>query len=777
MKKTNTKQSSQSKVKIKEQKNISISELPFWVAGLVFLATTLIFFGEQLFGSAYFWEDFIRYVYPTQAFAAREALSGPIPFWNPFTFSGMPFIADIAVGFFYPLNRLLSLFVSGDGYLPFSALQILIVLHFFIAQISIYFLLRYWKISSVASIISSIAYAFSMLMVVRVIHPMIVQHFAWFPLVILFYLKGLEKKNIKYSIISGIILGLSMLAGHPQISLYEGLFLAFFFIVYFIYLFKNKENSAKGIIYFISCGVLPIIIASGIFLVQLLPSQELTDYSQRKEMSYEAASEGSLQLSQVCSAVVPKVFGYSDGSYKMDVPFYLKFDGQLQSHFFWETAFYFGIVILILGLFGISVSYKTKTGLTLLIIAIFGFLYSLGNNGFIHSIFYNLPFFSTFRNPARMMFFVLIAFCFFAGFGFDELWKKIKDSKTLLRFSITAAIPLFIAILVALGLVQSSFEAPAEMISKISSYGTTTLVFILLSYIIVFLMQRGLFKPLAAGFALAVLLFIDLYLAGASFNKSEQNPKELYAVDSQLKQMLQAKAPNDIFRVNMRMYEPIRYRVMEDNQGMIDKIMLFEGYNQLMLERTSPPIEGKQIKDLLNIKYEIGFDSVRNSAAFFERPDYFPRCWLAYQVIESSSEAVGDLMKNTQFDYTKQVVLEKAVSLAMPDSLEIDSSDYAVCLEYENNYIKYKVKNKTNAVLVFSEVWYPAWNGYIDGKQTEVLRANYCLRAIPIPAGEHQVELKFESSAFSTGFLVSALTLGISLLGLVFLQFFGKRKE
>ena len=95
------------------------------------------------------------------------------------------------------------------------------------------------KISSVASIISSIAYAFSLLIVVRVIHPMIVEHLAWFPLVILFYLKGIERKKLKYSIISGLILGLSMLAGHPQISLYEGLFLAFFLIVYFIYSLKN----------------------------------------------------------------------------------------------------------------------------------------------------------------------------------------------------------------------------------------------------------------------------------------------------------------------------------------------------------------------------------------------------------------------------------------------------------------------------------------------------------------------------------------------------------
>ncbi len=55
-----------------------------------------------------------------------------------------------------------------------------------------------------------------------------------------------------------------------------------------------------------------------------------------------------------------------------------------------------------------------------------------------------------------------------------------------------------------------------------------------------------------------------------------------------------------------------------------------------MLERTSPPIDGKQIRDLLNVKYEIGFDSARNSAAFFDRKGFFQRAWLAYEAIESS---------------------------------------------------------------------------------------------------------------------------------------------
>lgn len=115
-----------------------IKEFPIWIPILFFALTTIIFFSSQLFGSTFFWEDFIEYVYPTQTFAARESAGFVIPFWNPYIFSGMPFIADLQTGFFYPLNRVLNFFVSSDGSLSVWGLQFITILHFFIAQIGFF---------------------------------------------------------------------------------------------------------------------------------------------------------------------------------------------------------------------------------------------------------------------------------------------------------------------------------------------------------------------------------------------------------------------------------------------------------------------------------------------------------------------------------------------------------------------------------------------------------------------------------------------------------------
>ena len=347
-------------------------DLPLWVVACVFIATTFIFFMSQLLGSSFFWEDFVRAVYPSQAFAAREWLADGIPFWNPYTFNGSPFFADVQIGFFYPFNRLMSLFVASDGTLPVAAVQSIIILHFFISQFGLYLLSRSFKISSIGSIIAAISYSFSMLMICHVFHPMMIYHLAWFPWVVWLFYRALHQQKIKYGILAGLIFGMSLLAGHPQTALYEAFFLLLFFIVYSLHSLAKKEWNAMALVWSIIRVAVPMLIAVGIFAVQYLPSAELADLSQRDEITFEKASEGSLQLKQVYSTISPKIFGTVSGSTDKST-YYLQFKNNSQSYFFWETSFYFGLAALLLGIIGIAAFANTKLGITLIILMIFCF--------------------------------------------------------------------------------------------------------------------------------------------------------------------------------------------------------------------------------------------------------------------------------------------------------------------------------------------------------------------------------------------------------------------
>jgi len=749
----------------KQIKQIELKDFPFWIPITIFSITTIIFFWDQLTGKTFFWEDFVEQFYPLQTFAAQAFSNWTIPFWNPYTFCGMPFFSDLQVGFLYPLNRLTMLFLDSSGHLSVWGLQFIIILHFFISQINMYFLLKHLKVSSIGSVIASISYAFSLSMVLHVIHPMMVYHLAWFPLVILYFLKGMSENKIKYGIFSGLIFGISMLAGHPQTILYQALFLGLMYLWFIIADIRKDGFKVKQSIKSIIGGLLPFIISVLIFTVQYLPSQDLANLSKRADATYEAATEGSLEFGQIYSSLTPKLFGFTDGTGDKSVPYHL--DNQ-PYYYYWDTAFYFGLTALLLGLIAIVTGYKNRMTAFLIFIAVFGFLFALGDNFVLFKIFYNLPFFGLLRIPARIMFYSVIAFSILAGFGFDSLLKNISNKRYLIKIILISALPLLFSILIASGSLQKALDTPEQYISAIQSFGTITLVFILCIIVVLLLMQKSILKPLAAGVILIILTFFDLYTQGASFNSSPNNPEDSYKIDKSLKDLFVAKDKNNLFRVSMRHYNP-SYMAMMRNQGLIDKIMLVEGYNQLVFNHIPPPTDVKTIHDLYNVKYEISFNQATQQFGFVERQGYFPRVWVTYNTIISSPEKIKTTMQGTAIDYSKIVVLEENIGLnnSNYDSTTVGKVNVT---DFINNGLSCKVRTPKAGVLVFSEIWYPDWKVYIDGVKSKLLKANYSFCAVEVPKGNHKVELKYESDKFITGLYLMLAAITLSILGLILLR-------
>lgn len=775
--------------------NFRIKDLPIWAILPVFILTTVIFFWSSLSGTTFFWEDFVRFVYPVQSYAAKTYSQGLIPFWNPYSFGGMPFLADLQTGFFYPFNRMLSWFLDAKGNLPIGALQFVIILHYFISQVNFYFLGRKLKISSWGSMIGAISYSFSLMMICHAIHPMIVEHLAWLPLVAMFLIKAVDESKLKYGLWGGLIYGMSMLSGHPQFTLYEALLLGFIFIWRIILKFKNNSSKAdqtngnntekpannliKPVISIIS-AILIFGIGAGIFCIQYFPANELAKLSQRNEMTYQKASEGSLQFRQVFTSVAPKAYGYRDGGAKEDVPFYLP---GAQAHYYWETAFYFGIVALTLGFFALIAGFKDSSVKFLGIISIFGFLFALGSNGFLFDIFFGLPLFSNFRNPARMMFMVIFAFSLLSGIGFDLLWKHLKDKGTSLKLVIGTAVPLFLAVLIASNSISAT---PAEYATQVASYGSNALIITIITFAIAFSINKKFMPAYIGGALLVILAFIDLSIAGVSFNQSDTNPEDMYKgvfkENPQLQSMLTPNPPQNLFRVNMRLYDANGRTIakpMEDNQGMLDRIMLVEGYNPLILQRVNPPIKDiSKIVDLKNVKYQMGIDSVHKALTFLDKKDYYPRAWLVSKANVINADNVESSMKSNDYNYRREVVIEENPDLPLSNSL--DSLPDPVCKEYGINQMTFESNAPENSIMVFSEIWYPAWKVYIDDKQAKMLRADYCFRAVSIPSGKHDVRLVYESETYASGKTITITVLILSVLGLISTYVFGfysKKKQ
>lgn len=746
------------KTQIKTDSNttkIQINEFSdYYFIGL-FALTTIIFFSGQLFGISFFWEDFVEYVLPVQTYAANAASDGTIPFWNPYIFSGMPFLADLQVGFFYPFNRLLSLFIDSNGHLSVWGLQFILIIHFFFAQVTMYYLMKRLKISQFGSTIGAIAYSFSMIMVCHVIHPMIIYHLAWFPLVFMLLIIALDESDYRYGIAAGLVLGTSMLSGHPQATLYVAFFLGLYYIWYIASNFKKSDKS-KFLVSIIA-GFVTFIVALGVFQIQFMTSSELADLSIRAEMTSHESAQGSMEIKQILNFVNPHQYGKITGNPETANPndtFSISLtSGEKTPYFYyWETAFYFGLLTFLLGLIGIVTTFRSKMTKFLVIVMSFGFLYALGSNFFVHEILYNLPFFGQFRNPARMMLYAVLAMSLLSGFGFDSL-MKLSFSDIKQKVYITIGVTGILVISALLGLLSGS----DNFYPSISS-----VIYFILGSVIVFLAIMKKLNYVLAGSAIVVILFIDLYLAAGDFNASKDNPEETFSVDSKMLKSFTSNLPDDIFRVNTRSYNP-PYMATKRNQGMIDRFMNTEGYNPLVLQRVNPSLNSSdEIYDLLNVKYILKVDNQTNQPFFEENINRMPNAWLVNKAQIFTADEVSNKMKSGNFDYTKEVILESPISINLDPNSEIKSK--VVCKEYSANYLHYDILNsESNVMLVLSEIWYPAWKVYVDGRPAKLHRANYSLRAIEVPKGASKIELKFESESFTMGMWITIITLLLSI--------------
>ncbi len=99
---------------------------------------------------------------------------------------------------------------------------------------------------------------------------------------------------------------------------------------------------------------------------------------------------------------------------------------------------------------------------------------------------------------------------------------------------------------------------------------------------------------------------------------------------------------------------------------------------------------------------------------------------------------------------------------------------------YRTNEESYTVRSSGGGVVVFSSIWYgPDWKAYVDGKEVPHVRADYVLRALSVPAGEHKVVFKVEGHAYTTAkpiMLASSVLILLLVLGALFLEWRASRK-
>ena len=148
------------------------------------------------------------------------------------------------------------------------------------------------------------------------------------------------------------------------------------------------------------------------------------------------------------------------------------------------------------------------------------------------------------------------------------------------------------------------------------------------------------------------------------------------------------------------------------------------------------------VLNMLNARYFI-FPLEGGQTVPLRNPFALGNAWFVDEVqyVNNANEEIEAIHG---IDPLHQIVVDKRFESIVKASSASDSTCSITLTAYEPNDLKYEVNSSKGGTVVFSEIYYPGWQAYIDGEKVEHGRANYILRAMNVPAGQHVVEFKFD---------------------------------
>jgi uncharacterized membrane protein YfhO len=133
--------------------------------------------------------------------------------------------------------------------------------------------------------------------------------------------------------------------------------------------------------------------------------------------------------------------------------------------------------------------------------------------------------------------------------------------------------------------------------------------------------------------------------------------------------------------------------------------------------------------------------------------------------VQQAQNADDEITRLGTIDPQHTALVDARYYNAVSDAARPDSSASVKLNGYRSNDLSYTVKSKDGGVVVFSEIWYgPDWVAEIDGKPAPYVRADYVLRAMKVPAGEHTVRFHIVSRPYLIGGRIASISSFVLLL-------------
>lgn len=453
---------------------------------------------------------------------------------------------------------------------------------------------------------------------------------------------------------------------------------------------------------------------------------------------------------------------------------------------------YLGAVICFLFVFGM---FYVKSGHKwwLFAVTLLAILMSWGKNlaGFNTFLFEHLPMYNKFRAPAMILIIPQLSFAFLGVLALqqalygendkDYLWDKLKKSGIAMAAIFLVAAMFYFSFdykndrdkglqqqltqmmnndgTVAREIVNAAAEDRkgifrADLLRSLFFAGAAFLV--LYGY-----SRRGL-KAQHAAIALLLLTTVDLlpvgkrYLNEDNFLEPEQNESTFAPSPADL-QILQDKDPH--YRVFNLTTDPFTDAITSYHHESIG------GYHAAKLSIYQDLIENQlakqpmnmQVVNMLNTKYFIVPDSTGRPVAQ-RNPEALGNAWLVKN-IRYVKDAAEEMRALNSFNARDEAIVQEQFKGSIPFQPMADSTASIKMEKNENDVISYTFHASSNQFAVFSEVYYDrGWKAFIDGKEAPIVKTNYVLRGLAVPAGQHKIEFRFEPQSYIMGHRITGIS-------------------
>jgi hypothetical protein len=804
--------------------------IPHLVVLLLFVIASLAYFNPVLSGKQIFQSDIAQYIGMSKQQKDYKAETGEETYWTDAAFGGMP---TYQLGARYPHNYIKQLDLT-LRFLPRPADYL------FLYFVGIYILLLVLKIDYKLAFLGAIAFGFStyLIIILGVGHNAKAHAIAYMPLVLSGIMLTFQGKYLWGFLLTTVAMALELVTNHFQMTYYLLFLVICIGIAYLVDAFRKKMLPH----YFKAIGVmaLGVLIAVGLNATNIMATKEYADISTRGAseltinpdgtsknsstgLSYDYITEYSYGKVESLNLFIPRFMGGGSGDelpedsqvtetlIKSGIPREEASEILYYTRPYWgdqpivAAPAYIGAVVIFLAVLALFLV-KGRIRWWILSAFFLSLLLSWGKNfPLLTDIFIEyVPLYNKFRAVSSIQVIIELILPILAVVGLHQYFNNFINSevkKKALLWStgivggITILIILFKSTLFDFATpldrqIADAFQLPFTYIEAVkedrmalmTGDAIRSLIFVILAAGILWLFLKSKVKEGFAIAGLAILIAIDLVGVDKRYVNNED--------------FVQARIMEQPFQengANMQIVKDVgHFRVYDATNDAFTSGQASYYHNALGGYHAAKPQRMNDINEFYLRKGDVGILNMMNvryiivqnkgGGPIAQRNPYANgNAWFVENVLfASTADQEIKLLDSLNFKTTAVVNERFKEQLPLAD-IKRDSTASIELINHKPEHLIYEASSASSQLAVFSEVYYKdGWNAYINDKQVDYIRANYVLRALPLPAGNNKIEFKFEPSVIKTGStitLASSILLFLVLVGGIFYTFRMKKKN